>query len=204
MLELIGTPGYEAISRANPLSARVIAGLYGRGVTAPVVAEIGVGIGATSLAIARTLGNRGELHLFDIEPTVRAVASDLLAEGFDNIHPHANSDRHWDSYNWTLGTMLLSGMGPTFDYVYLDGARTFVTDALAFFLCDRLLRPSGLIEFNDYDGTYDGSKLMVGTRDQLMTAEQMATPQVAMVVDLFVRDSPGYAPVIANRLFRKR
>ena len=204
VLELIGTPGYEAVSRANPLSARVIAGLYGRGVTAPVVAEIGVGIGATSLAIARTLGNRGQLHLFDVEPTVRAVASDLAAEGFDNIHAHPNSERHWDNYNWTLGVMLLGGMGPAFDYIYLDGARTFVTDALAFFLCDRLLRRSGLLEFNDYEGTYAASKLMVGTRDQFMTAEQMATPQVAMVVDLFLRDNPDYAPVIANRLFRKR
>lgn len=204
VLELIGTPGYEAISRANPLSARVIAGLYGRGVTAPVVAEIGVGIGATSLAIARTLGNRGELHLFDVEPTVRAVTHDLLVEGFANIHAHANSERHWDSYNWTLGRMLVGGMGPTFDYVYLDGARTFVIDALTFFLCDRLLKPSGLMEFNDYDGTYAGSKLMVATRDELMTDEQMATPQVAMVVGLFVRDNPAYETVVANRLFRKR
>ncbi len=204
VLELIGTPRYRSLSRANPLSTRVIADLYAGGVTAPVVAEIGVGIGATSLAIARALGNRGELHLFDFEATLQALRRDLVAEGFTNIHAHPNSERHWDSYTWTLGRMILGGMGPTFDYIYLDGAHTFAIDGLAFLLCDRLLKPSGFVEFNGYRETFAASKRMVRTRDHLMTAEQLATPQVAMVVDLFVRDNPGYVPVIATRLFRKR
>jgi predicted O-methyltransferase YrrM len=57
----------------------------------PVIAEIGVGIGATTLAMAQALDNRGELHLFDLRAT---IVADLAGRGFTSIRGFGNSDRH--------------------------------------------------------------------------------------------------------------
>src|ERR1700693_1119213 len=138
MIELIGTPGYETVSTPNPNAALVLQSLRDVGNEAPVVAEIGVGIGATTLAIAALLENQGELHIYDFQAKVEALASDLAAVGFSNVRGFGNTDKHWDSYNWTLGRMLLGEHHEVYDYIYIDGAHTFTVDALAFVLCDRL------------------------------------------------------------------
>src|SRR5437764_14797386 len=128
MIERIGTPGYETVSIPNRNAAAVIQALCSAGNDTPVVAEIGVGIGATSLAIAALLDNRGELHLFDFEAKVDELVSDLAGGGFTNIRGFGNTDRHWDSYNWTLGRMILDEKRNVYDYIYIDGAHTFVVD----------------------------------------------------------------------------
>jgi hypothetical protein len=48
---------------------------------------------------------------------------------------------------------------PIFDYCFLDGAHTFSIDALNFFLCDKLTRIGGFIDFDDYNWTLRGSSL---------------------------------------------
>jgi predicted O-methyltransferase YrrM len=203
VLELIGRQEHATISRPNAMSARVIDALFEAGVAAPVVAEIGVGVGATTLLIAQTLDHRGALHLFDLEDKLPELVRDLAERGFTNVLAHPNSRKHWDSYVWTLGRMLHDGAQPMFDYIYLDGQHTFATDAAAFFLCDRLLQPGGLIEFDDYNWCFAGSVCMADTRHEFMTQEQIAARQVAMVVDVCVRDNPGYDVLVPNRLFRK-
>jgi predicted O-methyltransferase YrrM len=203
VLELIGREEHATISRPNAMSARVIRSMFAAGAVGPVVAEIGVGVGATTLLLAETLDHRGALHLFDWEDKLSELAADLAARGFTNVRVHPNSRRHWDSYVWTLGRMLQDGAQPMFDYIYLDGQHTFATDAAAFFLCDRLLRPGGLIEFDDYNWCFAGSVCMADIRHEFMTQEQIAARQVAMVVDVCVRDNAGYDVIVPNRLFRK-
>ena len=203
MLEKIGTPGYETISTANATSTSVLVALLEAGDPAPVVAEIGVGIGATTLAMATCLANRGELHLYDFAEPVADLVSDLSVLGFTNVRGFPNTSRHWDSYNWTLAQKLRNGEQEVYDYIYIDGAHTFAVDALAFVLCDRLLKPGGYLEFDDYNWCFAGSRWMRETRRQFMTDEQIQTPQVGMVIDLFLRDNAGYEPVQPNRLYRK-
>jgi tRNA A58 N-methylase Trm61 len=98
MIERIGTPGYETVSSPNRNAAVVIQALYAGGSETPVVAEIGVGIGATTLAIAALLDNRGELHLYDFQAKLDELVGDLAGIGFANIRSFGNTDRHWDSY----------------------------------------------------------------------------------------------------------
>ena len=43
---------------------------------------------------------------------------------------------------------------PIFDYVFIDGAHTWMLDALAFLLVDRLLRVGGYVDFDDYPGRW--------------------------------------------------
>jgi predicted O-methyltransferase YrrM len=203
MIEHIGAPGYETISRPNTNANAVIQALLAAGNPAPMVAEIGVGVGATSLVMAAILDRRGELHLFDFHPKVAELANDLAEIGFDNVKGFGNTDKHWDSYNWTLGQMILNGKEAVYDYIYIDGAHTFVVDALAFVLCDRLLKPGGYLEFDDYNWRFANSRWMQDTRREFMTDEQINTPQVKMVVDLFLHGNANYEAIQPNRLYRK-
>src|SRR6185312_8262709 len=131
------------------------------------------------------------------------LVGELTGLGFGNVSGFGNTDKHWDSYNWSLGKRLLSGEGALYDYVYVDGAHTFAVDALAFVLVDRLLRPGGYLEFDDYNWAFATSRWMQETRDDFMTQEQIRTAQVKMVVDLFLRGNPDYQVLQPNRLYRK-
>jgi predicted O-methyltransferase YrrM len=173
-----------------------------------IYAEIGVYEADTALAVAETLAGRGEIHLFDFEDKVEAAVERLRREGHQNVVAHPNSRKLLDSYNWSLMGLLRESEEPRFDYVFLDGAHTWAHDALAFLLIDRLLRPGGHVEFDDYHWTIERSPSMNPTAfpatDRLYTREQIAEPQVALVVDMLVRPDPRYEEIVENRLFRKR
>jgi predicted O-methyltransferase YrrM len=171
------------------------------------IAEVGIYMGHTSLEIARVLDGRGHLHLFDFEDRVTAVAARLAQNGFDNVRTYGSSYKLLDSYNWPLGKLAATSDAPIFDYVFLDGAHTYAVDALAFFLCDRLLKVGGHIDFDDYGWTLAGSPSLRPERfaltAKLYTPEQIATPQVKMIVDGLVRTSNRYTEVVENKIFRK-
>jgi len=175
---------------------------------ARVVAEIGIYEGATSEGIARVLTERdGELHLFDFEDRVQAVAQRLSGPGRCRIVEHGNSRKIMDSYNWTLGRLLGALEPPSFDYVSLDGAHLWGIDALTFFLVDRLLQVGGHIDFDDYDWSLAQSATMnpqaLPVTAAIHTDEQIEAPQVALVVDRLVRPDPRYVEVVPNKAFRK-
>ena len=85
--------------------------------------------------------------------------------------------------------------GPIFDYVFVDGAHTWAHDALAFLLVDRLLRPGGYVDFDDYTWTLRNSPSMnpavFPEVERLYTDDQIDTAQVALVVDLLVKPDPS-------------
>jgi predicted O-methyltransferase YrrM len=55
------------------------------------------------------------------------------------------------SYIWRMMKMLEESPLPRFDFCYVDGAHDWYTSGFAFFLVDRLLKPGGLIIFDDLD-----------------------------------------------------
>jgi predicted O-methyltransferase YrrM len=204
VLEKINTPGFETLSRADPTVCDHVAGLLNDGNPSPVVAEIGLGIGATTEELARILANRGELHLYDFEEKVAEIIGDLETLGYRNAVGFGNTRRHWDSYNWSLMKQVQAHDAPIYDYIYLDGAHTFLHDGLAFVLCDRLLRPGGCIDFDDYFWSIAGSKWMADTRHAFLTQEQIDAQQVKLVVDTLVRPDERYEEIVAHKVFRKR
>jgi predicted O-methyltransferase YrrM len=175
---------------------------------ARVYAEVGVYKGYTARAVARELGGEGEIHLFDFADRLEPVVAALRAEGFANVVAHANSRRLMDSYNWSLMRLLGEREEPAFDYVFLDGAHTWALDALAFCLVDRLMRPGGIVDFDDYAWTLGGSPSMCPEAfpdvRRLYTDEQIGCRQVALVVDLLVRRDGRYEEIVPNKAFRKR
>jgi predicted O-methyltransferase YrrM len=172
-----------------------------------VYAEIGVYQGDTAMGIAEHLAGRGEIHLFDFDDRVRPAAKRLREAGHRNVVAHPNSRRLLDSYNWSLMHMLAEHDGPVFDYVFVDGAHTWGLDALAFLLVDRLLRPGGHVDFDDYGWSFRHSPSMnpdaFPELEQLYTPEQIDQPQVALIVDLLVRPDHRYSEVVPNKVFRK-
>ena len=171
------------------------------------VAEVGIWKGATSIEIARLLGTGGELHLFDYEDNVAEVLAGLSKRGLGNAIGWGCSYKYLDSYNWGLKRLMEErGAAPLFDYVYIDGAHTWAIDALAFYLCDALLKPGGYIDFDDYEWTLRGSSLdpaSVPETAELYTDEQIDDHQVKAIVDLLVKPRPDYEEVLPNRIFRK-
>lgn len=171
------------------------------------VAEVGIWKGATSIEIARLLGPGDELHLFDYEDNVAEVLAGLTERGLTNALGWGCSYKFLDSYNWGLKRLMEErGTEPLFDYVYIDGAHTWAIDALAFYLCDMLLKPGGYVDFDDYEWTLRGSSLdpaSVPETAELYTDEQIGDRQVKAIVDLLVKPRTDYEEVLPNRIFRK-
>lgn len=172
------------------------------------IAEIGIYEGDTSVHFADHLGEKGQLHLYDFEERVDAVADRLAARGFDGVVKHGTTHKTFDSYNWSLMQTLEEHEEPIFDYVFLDGAHTWHHDALAFLLVDRLLVPGGYVDFDDYEWTLAGSPSLnplafPRTKDDY-TAEQIDARQVELIVDLLVRRDDRYTEIVPNKIFQKR
>jgi predicted O-methyltransferase YrrM len=171
-------------------------------------AEIGVYRGDTTLAIAELMAGEGQIHLFDYEDRVSEVSRRLQAAGHHNVSAHGNSSCLMDSYNWSLMRALAASDGPPYDYVFIDGAHTWVHDALAFLLIDRLLMPGGYVDFDDYHWSLRHSPSMNPQAfpdvERLYSQEQIDSRQVALVVDLLARPDERYEELVENKVFRKR
>jgi hypothetical protein len=159
------------------------------------------------MELAKFLNGEGELHLFDYADRVTSVAATLAQAGFRNVRAFGSSYKLLDSYNWNLAKLIDQNAQSIYDYVFLDGAHNWAVDALTTFLADRLLKVGGYLDFDDYDWTLAGSpslnpKSFPLTR-KLFTAEQIASKQVKMVVDLVIRRDPRYKEVVVNKIFQK-
>ncbi len=98
------------------------------------------------------------------------------------------------SYIWRLMKMLDDDPTPRFDFCYLDGAHNWSTDGFAFFLVDRLLKPGGLIVFDDLDWTYESSQALKDTPEvKRMPEDERSAPQVRKVYELLVKPHPSYS-----------
>ncbi|MGP1395734.1 MAG: class I SAM-dependent methyltransferase [Inquilinaceae bacterium] len=98
------------------------------------------------------------------------------------------------SYNWRLRCFLKMHPQPVFDLIFIDGAHTFETDALAFILSERLLRPGGWFIFDDINWSVSSSlTARIGHGDVSLLEDEIEARQVRDVIDLMVRDHPGIA-----------
>ncbi|ONG54002.1 hypothetical protein BKE38_11035 [Pseudoroseomonas deserti] len=168
-----------------------------------------VGIGATTSEICRLLASR----LNDLKPELDGL-------GFNNVVYHGNTQRKPDSCNWALAQMLLTrraagGEVPLFDFVFLDGAHAFHHGAPATLILKELLKPGGVILFDDYDWSFAISPTMnpavFPAILEAYSEEQIKTPHVRLICDLFMDGDPeyrkldiGYGPREHRRAYRKR
>ena len=93
-----------------------------------------------------------------------------------------------------------------FDYCFLDGAHTFAIDALNFFLCDKLTRIGGFIDFDDYGWKIRGSSLdpiKVPAIKEQYTDEQIDSQQVALIIETLVKTDKRYKEIASNKIYQK-
>ena len=168
-------------------------------------AEFGIYQAATARHVCE-LFPAATLYLFDFQKNIDQARKTL--SGFPNeIKYFANSERFNDSYNWSLGKLVEQHpTDPIFDYCFLDGAHTFAVDALNYYLCDRLLKVGGYMDFDDYHWKLRGSSLDPLKVPEILlqyTEEQIDARQVKMIVDVLVRPDPRYQECVKNKVFRK-
>lgn len=173
-----------------------------------VYAELGCNHGNTAYKVAEVLPEGSEIYLFDFETNIEIVIEKLkIFEGKLKIFYFPNSFKERDSYCWSL-IELIKKDSVTFDYVYIDGAHDLVIDGFAFFLCDRLLKDGGYIDFDDYSWTFSTSPTANPGNfpkvNEWYTQYQLDTAQIKMFVDSVVKSHPKYEEIIKNKIFRKR
>lgn len=170
------------------------------------VAELGVYRGGTTKLIAAALPEDGSLDLFDFADTLERVVPAAKAVARCPVRGHGNSHKLLDSYCWSLMRVLREHPEPIWDYVYLDGAHTWAVDGFAFLLCDRLLRPGGYIDFDDYRWTLGKSPSLnprqFSLTSKLYTREQIRTPQVELVCTLLA-ERAGYEAALPRKIYQK-
>jgi hypothetical protein len=168
-------------------------------------AEFGIWKADTAHAVCQMFP-RARLHLFDFHHTI-AAAQHRLADYGSRVSYYGNTEKYNDSYNWSLGKLIQQVRAkPFFDYCFLDGAHTYTVDALNFFLCDRLLKVGGYMDFDDYRWRLKGSSLdpeHVPVIADQYTDEQIEALQVKMIIDTVVRPDPRYREVLRNKVFQK-
>lgn len=210
MLEKLNTPGFEAVSKPSKDAAKVLKRVMASAPGPIVAAEVGVGVGATTVEFVRILGGAGELHLFDRETQVRNLIADLealpITDGVTLV-PHGNGRKLFDSYAWGLATMVrdLERAGQPveiFDFVYLDGAHAFHHDAPACAILKRMIKPGGYLVVDDMKWTFNSSPTMNPTRrpevGESYTDEQLSVAHVGLIVDVLLRPDDEFEEIFLS------
>ncbi|MBX9752538.1 MAG: class I SAM-dependent methyltransferase [Roseococcus sp.] len=198
----LNDPHHKSISKPSRDALALLERLL-RQCPAPVVAEIGVGIGATTRGLARLLEGKGELHLFDHADVLDTLMAELRAEGWPGVTPHPNGRKLFESYSWTLALLLREmrarGEDGVFDFVYLDGAHVWAHDAPAALALIPLLRPGGILLLDDFRWTLAASPTLNPQRHKPTaahySAEQIETPHVALICEVFLDHDRRLAPL---------
>jgi len=199
MLEKIGQPAHAALSKPAPEAVSLLNRVLETN-PEPVVCEIGVGIGATSLELCRTLAGHGQLHLYDQTQKLRGLGRDLAGLGFTNVGLFGSSARKYDNYVWTLAKNLVEqrGRGGTaiYDLIYFNYARAFQFDAAAAVLLKELVADGGYILFNNYTWSLGASPSMKPSvrpeTAEEYSDEQIDVPHVRFICDVFFDADPAF------------
>lgn len=157
--------------------------------------ELGFHHGVSTCYIAAALDELGEgsLTTIDLEvarnltPNVETLLEGLGLRHLVSVHYEPAS------YLWRLMKMLEVEPQPQFDLCYIDGAHSWATDGLGFFLADRLLAPGGWIVFDDLDWTFATSPGLKKTEMvAAMPLDERETAQVRKVYELLVKTHRSY------------
>jgi len=165
--------------------------------------ELGFAHGASSCYLAAALHELGRGHLTTVD-VHSSIERDPNIEALLNgtgLEPYVTVVRENANYNWFLKKKIeeRSTAGtcrPLYDFCFIDGAKNWTVDGLAFFLVDKLLNEGGWLQFDDYSWTYGKQQARTGreTSDGVvyttLSDEELREPHVkAIFHDLVMQHS---------------
>jgi len=197
MIEKINTKGYESISTPSKKVIYFLDNILESNNEPINVAEVGIGIGTTSIEITKRLRNNDSFYFFSYEHDVRELEYDLKNKDYCKckLYPMGNTTATYDSYNWKLSSLCLEN-DRLFDLVYLDGAHSFFHDGLATALLKKLVKPGGILIFDDIFWSYKMSPTVNPEihpeTSKNFSKEQIETAQMKLVIDLFMETDENW------------
>jgi predicted O-methyltransferase YrrM len=120
--------------------------------------ELGYYHGKSTTYFAAILKEQGfgKIHAFDrAEMQITPNIDELLS--FFDLEEFVVKNVAEKSLNWELGKLIKEHPEPIFDFCYIDCGHDFHNTALAFTLIDLLLKPKGMIVFDDATWTAEKS-----------------------------------------------
>lgn len=201
MIENIGKSGYETLSEyCRDFVHLVKENKKQKGKV--VIAEIGVGIGATAVEVIKYLDERDEYYMFDFSDVLEDINSDIKKLNQQIIIKlFGNSHRTYDTYGWNLAKLVLDmrekNQDGIFDVVYLDGARTLIHDGLTTLLLKELVKKEGYIIFDDVYWKM-GTSPTISKDSELQdkyTDEQIEACHIELIIKLIFGKDDAYKQI---------
>ena len=144
------------------------------------------GVGSCYMAAALNAQGFGTLVSVDTEGAMqRKPRADHTAERL-GLKQHIEFVFHPISYTWFLKEAIRTGR--QFDFCFLDGAHTWDVDGFAFLLVERILKPGGMIIFDDLDWSIAHSPTMRNLDFHPMIKQHRG---VRDTYELLVKNTPG-------------
>lgn len=167
--------------------------------------ELGFGHGSSACYVAGALDElgAGSLTAVDLEPA-RSWQTPSIEELLDatGLRERVTVVREATSYTWFLRRMIEEqsgphGCDPAYDFCFIDGAKHWTVDGLAFFLADKLLHEGGWILFDDLGYTFrsmqvEGNTMVDFINTAEMSNEELDTSHIDSVFRLLVMQHPEY------------
>lgn len=158
------------------------------------VLELGTAHGVGAAYMAAALGPDARLTTVDHAGAAFDPApEDVLARA--GLRERVEIVREYSSYTWWLKEELARDPEPRFDFVYLDGAKSWTIDGLAVLLVERLLRPGGWLLMDDLHWTYGDDperEVTDGVTIRTLSERERREPHLRAVFDLLVAPHPSF------------
>jgi predicted O-methyltransferase YrrM len=166
--------------------------------------ELGFAHGVSSCYTAAALDEIGAGHLTTVDlASVRLQPSieDLLAK--TGLERYVTIAREATSYTWFLKKKIEERTSdgvctPLYDFCFIDGAKNWTIDGLAFFLVDKLLNEGGWILFDDLGWAYatnvrPGETVSDGITIRNLGKDERTVPHLEAIFRLLVMQHPSYS-----------
>lgn len=205
MLEKLNNQKYRWISYPNTIVIDYLKKILNHN-KSPIYYEIGIGVGATTLDVAKTLNNQGSIYIFSYKKDCAAIKNDLLKLGYNNIiNTFCSESKTYSGYHFDMGLAAFNKQLPNFDLCYLDGGHVFHLDAPTTCLIKDLCKVNGHIIFDDYDWSLEKSPTLnpkINPKTQKdYDIKQIETCHIQIICSLFMDNDLRYKniPQKSNR-----
>lgn len=167
--------------------------------------ELGFAHGVSTCYMSAALDEvgHGEVTGVDLaESRDRSPSAEELLERAGLSHL-VTLHREASSYTWFLKKEIEKNTqngscNPMFDFCFIDGAKNWTIDGLAFFLADKLLKTGGWVLFDDFRWTYQdhasqGKPVCDGITIRELAEDERVSPHVESIFRLLVMQHPSYS-----------